>query len=94
MIYWGRLATLHCSVEVRGQLPVGHAKLGVIKRTPTAVQPRSYIVTGGNKDYRRSRRNLSKVLEPTWKVDSEILEHNQKVTCCYLSVVELFPTKL
>ena len=61
----GPLATLHCGVEVRVQLPVGHVKLGVIKRTPTEEQPRSYIVTVDNKDYRRNRRNLLKVLEPT-----------------------------
>ena len=60
------------------QLPVVHAKLGVIKQTPTAEQRRSYIVTVGNKDYRRNRRNLL-VLEPTWKADSQILEQVQKV---------------
>ena len=60
-------------------MPVGHAKLGVIKRTPTAEQPQSYIVTAGNKDYQRNRRNLLKVLELPWKSDSEILEQIQEV---------------
>ena len=60
-------------------MSVGHAKLGVIKRTTTAEQPRSYIVTVGNKDYRRNRRNLLKVLELTRKADSEILEQIHKM---------------
>ena len=57
------LTTLQCGDQVRIQTPVGHTQLGVIKRPPTAEQPRSYMVTVGSKDYRRNRRNLQNHLQ-------------------------------
>lgn len=57
------LPSLQTGDKVRVQTPVGHARLGVVRRPPTPEQPRSYIVTVNGKDYRRNRRNLLKVTE-------------------------------
>ncbi|XP_028418676.1 uncharacterized protein K02A2.6-like [Dendronephthya gigantea] len=45
------LPSLQIGDKVRVQTPVGHARFGVVRRSPTPEQPRSYIVTVNSKDY-------------------------------------------
>ena len=61
------LTSLQTGDQVRVQTKIGHASLGVIKRSPIQYlnnQDQPYIVTVNSKDY---RRNLLKVAEPEEK---------------------------